>query len=66
MTRHRVIVVPPLRRLGSVLVERWLAITIGRLILAWRPLDEVELEHELEHVRQWERHGFTFPLTYFA
>ena len=49
---------PALRRLGDrLLVRGWLAITIGRSIISWRVLDSVELAHELEHVRQWQRHG---------
>ena len=63
---HRVVVVPWLRFLGRLLIPNWLAITIGRTILAWRALTDVELEHELEHVRQWHRFGFTFPIAYFA
>ena len=49
---------PRLRRLGDrLLVRGWLAITIGRSIVSWRVLDPAELAHELEHVRQWQRHG---------
>ena len=66
MTRHRVVVLPWLRRPGSRLLPDWLAITIGPLILTWRPLTDAELEHELEHVRQWHRHGVTFPLRYWT
>ena len=66
MTRHRVHVWPWLRRPGSLLLDDWLAITIGPHVLAWRPLTEPELEHELEHVRQWARHGWFFPVTYVA
>jgi hypothetical protein len=58
---HRLHVVPALRRIGAVLLLRdWLAITIGRDIWTWRPLDEAELAHELEHVRQWERFGLLY------
>ena len=64
MTGHRVVVLPWLRPLGRLLLRDWLAITIGRTILAWRRLDPRELEHELEHVRQWRRHGIVFPLRY--
>jgi hypothetical protein len=64
-TNHRVHVVPWLRRLGGrVLISDWLAITVGRDIVAWRPLDEVELAHELAHVRQWERDGAAFAARY--
>ena len=66
MRRHRVHVVPWLRRPGSLLLRDWLAITIGGDILTWRSLTAVELEHELEHVRQWSRHGWAFPLVYVA
>ncbi|CAN5664683.1 hypothetical protein BH23CHL7_BH23CHL7_14720 [soil metagenome] len=61
------IILPWLRRPAQRLImPDWLAITIGPLILAWRPLDAVELEHELEHVRQWRRHGLAFIPHYFA
>jgi hypothetical protein len=63
---HRVVVWPWLRLLGRLVLRDWLAITIGRLILAWRPLNSVELAHELVHVRQWQRHGFLFPFAYLA
>ncbi len=66
MSRHRVVIVGWLRRPGSLLLKDWLAITIGRTIFAWRALSDRELEHEVEHVRQWGRHGITFPLVYFA
>jgi hypothetical protein len=66
MTRHRLVVQPWLRRPGSRLLPDWLAITIGPLILSWRSLTDAELAHELEHVRQWRRHGVTFPLRYWA
>ena len=38
----------------------------GRTIFAWRALNDVELEHELEHVRQWRRYGVAFPVVYVA
>lgn len=66
MTPHRVVVLPWLRRLGSLAINDWLAITIGGTIFTWRPLTTVELEHELEHVRQWRRHGPLFPVVYLA
>ena len=66
MTPHRVVMVPWLRLLGRFLIDRWLAITIGHTVFTWRPLNDAELEHELEHVRQWQRHGFLFPAAYFA
>jgi hypothetical protein len=61
---HRVHVVGWLRRPGRVLLRNWLAITLGRDIWTWRPLEERELRHELEHVRQWRRHGVTFAPRY--
>lgn len=66
MTAHRVVVWPWLRIVGSLVVKDWLAITIGSRIYAWRPLTGVELEHELQHVRQWARHGVAFPVVYLA
>lgn len=66
MTRHRLVIVPWLRVPGRLLLRDWLAITIGGTILAWRALTATELEHELEHVRQWRRHGFLFPVAYLA
>jgi hypothetical protein len=66
MTPHRLHVVPWLRRLGGLVLPDWLAITVGRRIFAWRALDGAELEHELAHVRQWQRHGPLFPLAYLA
>ena len=62
--KHRVHVVPWLRRAGRVLLPNWLAITIGRHIFAWRELEPAELRHELQHVRQWTRYGAGFPLRY--
>lgn len=64
---HRLIVLPWLRRPGGRLLMRdWLAITIGRWIFCWRPLDEAELAHELAHVRQWQRHGVRFIARYLG
>ncbi len=64
--RVRLHVRPRLRRPASRLFPNWLAITIGRHILSWRPLDGPELAHELEHARQWACHGWRFPLRYWA
>lgn len=64
MAKHRVHIVPWLRRPGSLLIPDWLAITFGRDIFAWRPMDARELEHELAHVRQWSRYGRLFWLRY--
>ena len=56
---HRVIILGFLKGIGQrFIMADWLAITITRWILAWRPLDDVELAHELAHVRQWRQHGF--------
>lgn len=66
MTKHRVVVLPWLRLVGPVLIRDWLAITLGKTIFAWRALTEEELEHELEHVRQWGRMGVRFPVAYLA
>lgn len=44
----------------------WLAITLGHRIFAWRDMTDAELAHELAHVRQWERHGWPFPILYLA
>ncbi|HYI22644.1 MAG TPA: hypothetical protein VEX62_08420 [Candidatus Limnocylindrales bacterium] len=65
---YRVIVIPWLRRPAQRLIlPNWLAITIWRWIFAWRALDEVELAHELTHVRQWLEHGFVgFIRSYMA
>lgn len=65
--RHRLIVLPFLRRPGARLImPNWLAITIGRWIFAWRPLDQAELAHELAHVRQWRANGLRFIPRYLG
>ena len=62
---HRIHVVPRLRTIGGRLfLANWLAITIGRDIWCWRDLDRSELAHELEHIRQWDRHGPTYIALY--
>lgn len=66
MTPHRLHVWPWLRRPGTAVLSDWLAITIGSRIFAWRALSDAELEHELEHARQWARHGIAFPIAYVA
>ena len=66
MTRHRLVVWPWLRLVGGIALHDWLAITIGRTIFSWRPLRPDELEHELEHVRQWGRLGPALPVAYLA
>ena len=45
-------------------MPHWLAITIGRWVFAWRPLNEAELAHELTHVEQWQRFGLTYVPRY--
>jgi hypothetical protein len=64
--KHRVHVVPWLRRIGGRLLPNWLAITLGRDIFTWRELSPAELRHELQHVRQWSRYKAGFPLVYLA
>ncbi|HET6820509.1 MAG TPA: hypothetical protein VFH98_08145 [Candidatus Limnocylindria bacterium] len=64
--KHRIHVLPRLRRVGGLLLPNWLAITLGRDIFAWRELTPAELEHELEHVRQWGRYTVLFPLLYLG
>ena len=66
MIPHRVHVWPWLRHLGRLALPNWLAITLGRHVFAWRAMTETELAHELEHVRQWQDHGWRFPITYLA
>ncbi|MEP7360144.1 MAG: hypothetical protein ABI744_01060 [Chloroflexota bacterium] len=64
---HRLFVLPFLRRPGGrFIMPNWLAITIGRWIFAWRPLDAAELAHELQHVRQWQTNGLAYITRYFA
>ncbi|HEX6656380.1 MAG TPA: hypothetical protein VF153_09230 [Candidatus Limnocylindria bacterium] len=64
--RHRVHVMPGLKRLGGRLLPNWLAITLGRDIFAWRELSPSELRHELQHVRQWSRYKVVFPVVYLG
>jgi hypothetical protein len=63
-TPHRVHVLPWLRPLGGLFLRNWLAITLGRHVLSWRAMTASELEHEVEHVRQWRRYGLAFPAIY--
>ncbi len=58
--RYRLHVYRFLQSPGRLLLPDWLAITLGRHIFSWRPLDEVELAHEVAHVGQWERYGLLF------
>lgn len=46
------------------MLRDWVAITIGRDVLAWRNLDDRELRHELAHVAQWRRHGVLLAVLY--
>ena len=64
--KHRVHVMPGLRRIGGRMLPDWLAITLGRDIFSWRDLSPAELRHELEHVRQWSRYKAAVPLMYLA
>lgn len=64
--RYWVHVWPWLRPIGALLLRDWLAISLGSHILAWRRLTSRELAHELEHVRQWLRHGWRFPIRYLV
>jgi hypothetical protein len=57
---------PWTRAVGRRVLPSWLAIALGRHVIAWRDLDAVELAHELEHVRQWREHGWTLPIRYLA
>jgi hypothetical protein len=65
--RYRSIVIPWLKAIGQrYIFKDWLAVTIGPLIFSWRPLNEVELAHEVQHVRQWRRYGLGYIPRYFA
>ena len=58
---------PAVRRIGSrLLLPDWLAITIDTTVVTWRRLDDRELAHELEHVRQWQRLGRTCFVVHYA
>jgi len=49
----------------SMLGFRHRAMTLGHVVLCVDDIDEGILEHELVHVRQWERWGFAFLPAYF-
>jgi hypothetical protein len=67
MPSHHCIVIPWLKAIGQRFIfPTWLAITIGPLIFSWRPLDDVELAHELQHVRQWRANGLAYIPRYLA
>lgn len=57
---------PWLRGPGRRVLPDWLAITLGRHVFAWRQMDERETAHELAHVRQWQAHGWRFPIAYIV
>jgi len=62
---HTVVVLPWLKGpMQRFVLKNWTAITIGSRIFAWRTLDEVELAHELTHVKQWQQYGITFIVRY--
>ena len=63
---HSLIVIPWLKGpMQRFVLPNWVAITIGRRIFSWRNLDEIELAHELTHVKQWQQYGVTFIVRYF-
>jgi hypothetical protein len=67
MPPYRCVVIPLLQVIGQrFIMPNWLAITIGPLIFSWRPLDKVELAHEVQHVRQWRREGLMYVPRYWA
>ncbi len=66
MKPARIHVWPWLRRPGARLLPDWLAITLGRHVFAWRAMNERETAHEMAHVRQWQAHGWKFPIAYLA
>lgn len=64
--KHSVHVLPWLKGpMQRFVLKNWTAITIGSRIFAWRPLDTVELAHELTHVKQWKHYGLSFIVRYF-
>ena len=63
---HTVVVLPWLKGpMQKFVLPTWTAITIGHRIFSWRKLDEVELAHELVHVKQWQLYGVSFVVRYF-
>jgi hypothetical protein len=66
MKPHSVHVWPWLRAPGRRVLPDWLAITLGRHVFAWRSMNELELAHELAHVRQWQALGWRYPIAYVA
>lgn len=61
---HRVIIFPPAAWLMRRILPNWTATTIGHTIIAAAPLGDETLRHELVHVAQWDRYGWTFPFHY--
>lgn len=49
-----------------LLMPTWLAITIFEHVFSWRPLSDIELAHELCHVRQWKANGLMYVPRYLA
>lgn len=63
---HTVVVMPWLKGpMQRFVLPNWVAITIGRRIFAWRKLDELELAHEMTHVKQWQQYGLSFIVRYW-
>jgi hypothetical protein len=63
---HKVVILPWLKApMQRFVLPNWTAITIGSRIFAWRELDEIELAHELAHVRQWRQNGLMFIPRYY-
>jgi len=63
---HTAVVVPWLKGpMQRFVLPNWTAITIGRRIFSWRKLDEIELAHEMAHVKQWSEYGLSFIVRYF-
>ena len=62
---YTVVVLPWLKGpMQRFVLKNWTAITIGSRIFAWRKLDDIELAHELTHVKQWQQYGITFIVRY--
>lgn len=65
--RHCLHVWPWVKRPAQrFLLANWEAITIGQHIISWRPLNAVDLAHELKHVEQWGQHGLGFIVRYLG
>ena len=58
---------PPASLLARALVRSGkYAITIGRFVLTVAVLNDEQVKHEREHVRQWNTWGVFFPLAYLV